>query len=199
MRCVSGSVLRVISMHPISHLGDESESCILRQTSESDLDENATKVKALEKLGTMDVQVGYPEEWQNYSLLEIKNDSYVMNVLRAGRIQFNHGAIGAIIGHEMTHGFDDQGRKFDKNGNMTDWWTEQDGSNFNNSTNMLIGQYANFEALPGLHRRIEILFSCQKISRHYAIAVAIWADKQTLVMNRHISGYLLGSSASKVR
>ena len=112
--------------------------------------ENATKVKALEKLETMDVQVGYPEEWQNYSLLEIKNDSYVMNVLRAGRIQFNHGAIGAIIGHEMTHGFDDQGRKFDKNGNMTDWWTEQDGSNFNNSTKMLIGQYANFEALPGL-------------------------------------------------
>jgi putative endopeptidase len=169
---------------------------------------NATKVKALEKLEAMDVQVGYPEEWQNYSGLEIKNDSYVMNVLRAGKFQFEHGysgldkagkpvnrdtwfaspqevnayayfemnaiffpagilqppffnaraddainygAIGAVIGHEMTHGFDDQGRKFDKNGNLTDWWSEQDGSNFNNSTKVLVGQYDKFEALPGLY------------------------------------------------
>ena len=170
--------------------------------------ENATKVKALEKLEAMDVQVGYPEEWQNYTLLEMKNDSYVMNVLRAGEFEFDHGysgldkagkpvnrdtwfvppqqinayaafemnaiffpagilqppffnvmaddpinygAIGAIIGHEITHGFDDQGRKFDKNGNLTDWWTEQDGSNFNNSTKMLVGEYDKFEALPGLY------------------------------------------------
>ncbi len=62
----------------------------------------------------------------------------------------NYGAIGAIIGHEITHGFDDQGRKFDKNGNLTDWWTEQDGSNFNNSTKMLAGEYDKFEALPSL-------------------------------------------------
>jgi putative endopeptidase len=170
--------------------------------------ENATKVKALDKLEAMDVQVGYPEEWQDYSRLEITNDSYVMNVLSAGKFQFEHGysgldkagkpvnrniwfappqevnayayfemnaiffpagilqppffniladdainygAIGAVIGHEMTHGFDDQGRKFDKNGNLTDWWTQQDESNFNNSTEVLVGQYDKFEALPGLY------------------------------------------------
>jgi putative endopeptidase len=170
--------------------------------------ENATKVKALDKLEAMDVQVGYPDEWQDFSHLEISNDSYVMNVLRAGKFQFEHGysgldkagkpvnrntwfappqevnayayfemnaiffpagilqppffnaqaddainygAIGAVIGHEMTHGFDDQGRKFDKNGNLTDWWTEQDEFNFNNSTKVLVGQYDKFEALPGLY------------------------------------------------
>ncbi len=170
--------------------------------------ENATKAKALDKLEAMDVQVGYPDEWQDFSRLEISNDSYVMNVLRAGKFQFEHGysgldkagkpvnrktwfappqevnayayfemnaiffpagilqppfynaladdainygAIGAVIGHEMTHGFDDQGRKFDKNGNLTDWWTEQDEFNFNNSTEVLVGQYDKFEALPGLY------------------------------------------------
>jgi putative endopeptidase len=56
--------------------------------------ENATKAKALEKLEAMDVQVGYPEEWQNYSLLEMKNDSYVMNVLRSGEFEFCHGYSG---------------------------------------------------------------------------------------------------------
>ncbi|MDD2754347.1 MAG: hypothetical protein PHS80_02350, partial [Methanothrix sp.] len=56
--------------------------------------ENATKVKALDKLGAMDVQVGYPDEWQDFSRLEISNDSYVMNVLEAGKFQFEHGYSG---------------------------------------------------------------------------------------------------------
>ena len=53
---------------------------------------------------------------------------------------FNYGAIGVVIGHEMTHGFDDQGRQFDKNGNMHDWWTESDGKNFTERTD----KYADF-------------------------------------------------------
>ncbi len=56
--------------------------------------DNETKSKALEKLDTMEVRVGYPDVWQNYSWLRIDNDSYVKNVLRAGNFQFLHGYSG---------------------------------------------------------------------------------------------------------
>ena len=62
----------------------------------------------------------------------------------------NYGAIGSVIGHEMTHGFDDQGRKYDENGNLTDWWTKSDAQRFNESTRALIDEYNKFEPLPGL-------------------------------------------------
>lgn len=170
--------------------------------------EPETKQKALLKLEALDVQVGYPDEWLNYSELEVKNDSYVMNVFRASKFQFHHGpygldrigkpvnrklwemnphetnayadynknlivfpagilqppffnkdaddavnygAIGAIIGHEMTHHFDSQGRKFAASGNLTDWWTPEDADNFNRSTEVLVDEYNNFEVLPGLN------------------------------------------------
>ena len=64
---------------------------------------------------------------------------------------FNYGAIGVVIGHEMTHGFDDQGRHYDKNGNMSDWWTADDAKNFDER----VGKYANFfsniKVLPDLN------------------------------------------------
>jgi len=63
----------------------------------------------------------------------------------------NYGAIGSIIGHEMTHNFDSQGRKFDASGNLTDWWTSRDADNFNNSTSVLVDEYNSFEVLPGLN------------------------------------------------
>ena len=62
----------------------------------------------------------------------------------------NFGAIGAVIGHEMGHGFDDQGRKFGPNGAMHDWWTPADAQVFTARTARLIKQFSNFEALPGL-------------------------------------------------
>jgi putative endopeptidase len=62
----------------------------------------------------------------------------------------NYGAIGWVIGHEMTHGFDDQGRQYDKDGNLKDWWTAEDAANFNNRTSLLVTEYNNFEVLPGL-------------------------------------------------
>ncbi len=170
--------------------------------------EPETKKEALMKLEALDVQVGYPDEWLNYSELEVKNDSYVRNVLRASRFKFHHGpsglnrigqpvnrklwemnpqetnayadynkiiivfpagilqppffdkdaddavnygAIGAIIGHEIIHHFDSQGRKFDSSGNLTDWWTPEDADNFNKSTGVLVDEYNRFEILPGLY------------------------------------------------
>ena len=145
---------------------------------------DSTKVKALEKLATFHVKIGYPDTWKDYSTLEIKDDSYWANMERAnewshaemvakagkpvdkdewlmtpqtvnayynpttneicfpaGILQypffdmnaddaFNYGAIGVVIGHEMTHGFDDQGRQYDKDGNLKDWWTEEDSKRF---------------------------------------------------------------------
>ena len=62
----------------------------------------------------------------------------------------NYGAIGGVIGHEMSHGFDDQGSQFDKNGNQHDWWTAQDKKNFNARTKVLADNFSHFEVLPGV-------------------------------------------------
>ena len=62
----------------------------------------------------------------------------------------NYGGIGAVIGHEMLHGFDDQGSKFDAHGNMANWWTDQDREKFEAATAKLADQYSGYEALPGL-------------------------------------------------
>ena len=63
----------------------------------------------------------------------------------------NYGAIGVVIGHEMTHGFDDQGRLFDKNGNMTNWWTPEDEAAFKAKTDILVKQFDEVEVVPGVH------------------------------------------------
>lgn len=63
----------------------------------------------------------------------------------------NYGGIGAVIGHEMGHGFDDQGRKTDGNGQQRDWWTDEDGQAFKERASLLAGQYSAFEPLPGLN------------------------------------------------
>ena len=63
----------------------------------------------------------------------------------------NYGAIGVVIAHEMTHGFDDQGSQFDKDGNMSDWWTAEDRAAFEAKTQVLIDQFNAIEILPGLY------------------------------------------------
>lgn len=63
----------------------------------------------------------------------------------------NYGAIGAVIGHEIGHGFDDQGSRYDGDGNLRNWWTDADRERFEAQTKILIDQYSAFEALPGQH------------------------------------------------
>jgi len=163
-----------------------------------------TKVKALEKLNTITVKVGYPDTWKDYTDLIIVPNSYVQNVRNSREFEFNfdinkigkpvdksewgmtpqtvnayynpsyneivfpaailqppffnkdaddavnYGAIGVVIGHEMTHGFDDQGRKYDKEGNLNDWWNEKDAELFKEKTNLLVNQYDNYSVLDTL-------------------------------------------------
>ncbi len=63
----------------------------------------------------------------------------------------NYGAIGAVIGHEMTHGFDDQGRKFDGHGNLVDWWTPESQTRFRNRAALIVRQFDGYPVKPGLH------------------------------------------------
>jgi putative endopeptidase len=63
----------------------------------------------------------------------------------------NYGAIGVVIGHEMTHGFDDQGRQFDKDGNLNEWWNANDATKFNALADVLVAQFDKIEVLPGMN------------------------------------------------
>ncbi|MDO4319891.1 MAG: M13 family metallopeptidase [Bacteroidales bacterium] len=165
-----------------------------------------TKAKALEKLSTFVVKIGYPDKWRDYSALTVDpKKSYWQNVQEAilfnqklnladygkpvdkdrwymspqtvnayynpttneicfpaGILQApyfnpdaddaeNYGAIGVVIGHEMTHGFDDQGRQFDKNGNFSNWWTDADAAAFTKLADALAAQFDAIEVAPGTH------------------------------------------------
>ncbi|MGE0079324.1 MAG: M13 family metallopeptidase [Bacteroidales bacterium] len=166
---------------------------------------DSTKAKALDKLASIVVKVGYPDKWTDYTSLDITRDSYAENIKRSREFGFrynmdklgkpvdrtewgmtpqtvnayynplmneivfpagilqppffnlnaddavNYGAIGVVIGHEMTHGFDDQGRNFDKNGILTDWWTKEDSEKFNELTQALVDEYSGFVAIDSLH------------------------------------------------
>ena len=63
----------------------------------------------------------------------------------------NYGDMGSTIGHELTHGFDDEGRQFDKDGNLKDWWTKDDEKKFNDRAECMVKQYDAIEAVPGVH------------------------------------------------
>ena len=166
---------------------------------------DSTKARALEKLATFRVKIGYPDKWKDYSTLDIRDDSYWANIERAsqwayddmmakagkpvdpeewfmtpqtvnayynpttneicfpaGILQppffdmqaddaFNYGAIGVVIGHEMTHGFDDQGRQYDKDGNLKDWWTAEDAERFNQRAQVMVDFFDSIQVAPGVH------------------------------------------------
>ena len=89
---------------------------------------------------------------------------------------FNYGAIGVVIGHEMTHGFDDQGRHYDKEGNMTDWWTESDGKNFEARTGKYADFFSNIKVLPDLNANGKLTLG-ENLADHGGLQVAYNAYK----------------------
>ncbi|MBR6489648.1 MAG: M13 family metallopeptidase [Muribaculaceae bacterium] len=90
----------------------------------------------------------------------------------------NYGAIGVVIGHEMTHGFDDQGRNFDQNGNMIDWWTEEDAAKFQELANKLGAQYSAEIVADDVHANGTFTMG-ENIADHGGLRVAYSAFKKT--------------------
>ena len=89
---------------------------------------------------------------------------------------FNYGAIGVVIGHEMTHGFDDQGRQYDKDGNMHDWWTESDGKNFTQRTDKYADFFSKIKVLPDLNGNGRLTLG-ENLADHGGLQVAWYAYK----------------------
>jgi predicted metalloendopeptidase len=166
--------------------------------------DDATRVAAREKLGTMGALIGYPDAWRRYDF-EVRRDDYAGNVLAATRFELGrqlakigkpvdrkewlmtpptvnayydpsmnqmalpagqlqppffgarfHPAVnfgstgGGTIGHELTHGFDDEGSQFDHQGNLKDWWSPATKKAFGEATQCVVDQYAQYEAVPGV-------------------------------------------------
>ncbi len=205
---------------------------------------DTTKQKALQKLSKIGVKIGYPDEWKDYSKLEIKNDSYVENGIRAAHFEFardlakigkpvdksewhmtpqtvnayynpvnneivfpaailqppffnqnaddavNYGAMGAIIGHEITHGFDDQGRHYDANGNLTDWWTKEDAEKFNKRADGLVKEFDTFTPVDTMHINGRLTLG-ENIADLGGLTVSFTAFKKTeeYKENKKIDGF----------
>lgn len=91
----------------------------------------------------------------------------------------NYGSVGVVIGHEMTHGFDDQGRRFDKNGNMVEWWTKEDAEEFKKRAQLIIDQYNGFTAFDTVQVNGELTIG-ENIADFGGLTVALEAYKLSL-------------------
>ena len=95
---------------------------------------------------------------------------------------FNYGAIGVVIGHEMTHGFDDQGRRYDKDGNMHDWWKESDAKNFTERTDKYAEFFSGIKVLPDLNANGRLTLG-ENLADHGGLQVAYYAYKNATKNN----------------
>lgn len=95
---------------------------------------------------------------------------------------FNYGAIGVVIGHEMTHGFDDQGRQFDKNGNLTYWWAPEDAARFEARTKVMEDFFGNIEVLPGLKCNGKLTLG-ENLADHGGLQVSYLAYQKAVAEN----------------
>jgi putative endopeptidase len=91
----------------------------------------------------------------------------------------NYGAIGAVIGHEITHGFDDQGRRYDADGNLNDWWTKEDGENFQARAKKVVDQYSAYTPLPGQNVNGELTLG-ENIADLGGVSIAFEAMERSL-------------------
>jgi putative endopeptidase len=193
-----------------------------------------TRTQAIHKLDAMNLKIGYPDKWRDYSAFKVDRGAYVENVTRgdtfetardlakigkpvdrgewgmtpptvnayytplhneivfpAGILQppffdakaddaFNYGSIGSVIGHEMTHGFDDQGAQFDADGNLKSWWTPEDLKNFRERGDCIAKQFDAFEVEPGLHGNGK-LEEGESIADLGGLVIAYAAFQKTLV------------------
>ncbi|MBO4595687.1 MAG: M13 family metallopeptidase [Bacteroidales bacterium] len=95
----------------------------------------------------------------------------------------NYGAIGVVIGHEMSHGFDDQGRLFDKNGNMVNWWTDEDDAKFREKAEVLAAQFDAVEILPGVHANGHFTLG-ENIGDHGGLSIA-WTAMENAMKGKN--------------
>jgi putative endopeptidase len=102
----------------------------------------------------------------------------------------NYGAIGAVIGHEMTHGFDDQGRQFDEKGNLSDWWTPADAAAFKVRAQCIVDEFSGFESAPGTHLQGRLVQG-EAIADLGGLTIAYKAFERTPQFKAHqtIDGY----------
>lgn len=105
----------------------------------------------------------------------------------------NYGGIGVVIGHELTHGFDDQGCNFDADGNMVNWWKPEDAEAFKNLTQGLVAQFDEVEVLPGLHANGQYTLG-ENIADQGGLRVAMTAFKDSQVKK----GVDINSEAAKI-
>ncbi len=194
---------------------------------------DSTKMHAHEKLDKVMKKLGYPDNWKDYTGLEINRNSYVKNtwnsnafrwnfmvnklgkpidrtewgmspptinayynpsmneiVFPAGIMQYpffdinqddalNYAAMGAVIGHELTHGFDDQGSRFDADGNMVQWWTAEDNAKFKVKTELVAKQYSDYVAIDTLHLNGHLTLG-ENIADIGGLTIAYYAYKKSL-------------------
>ena len=95
----------------------------------------------------------------------------------------NYGGIGVVIGHEMSHGFDDQGRLFDKDGNMSNWWTEEDSEKFKEKSEVLVAQFDEVEIMPGLKCNGRLTLG-ENIGDHGGLSIAYSAMQDAIAGKR---------------
>ncbi len=204
-----------------------------------------TKKAAIAKLEAFGVKIGYPDEWRDYSSLNIDRGPYISNIVRAAQFEnarnlnkigkpvdrtewlmtpptvdaynngqlneivfpagvlqppffdpnrddaYNYGGMGAVIGHEITHGFDDQGAKFDPQGNLKNWWTPEDLKKFQDRGNCVSTQFSGYVVEGDLHENGKLVEG-ESIADLGGLTIAYAAYQkhlQTKPQNVDVSGF----------